>query len=40
MYARTEKNRLSADVLAVVCKARARNFLAARMRAAFGGYLA
>lgn len=40
MYARTEKNRISLDIVAAVCKARARNFRAARVRASFAGYLA
>lgn len=40
MYARSCNNKVSADALAAVCKARARNFMAARMREAFAGYLA
>jgi len=40
MYARTQNNAIAADLLAAVCKARSRNFLAARLRAAFAGYLA
>lgn len=40
MYARANNGKISLDVLAAVCRARSRNFLAARMRAAFAGYLA
>lgn len=44
MYARTENNRISVEVMAVVCQARARNFRAAearrRIAAVFGEYLA
>lgn len=39
MYARTCQNRIGLDVLQAVCRARSRNFLAARLRAAFSGYL-
>lgn len=34
MYARTQNNKIAADVLAAVCKARARNFRAAAIRRA------
>ena len=43
MYARTQNNRIEADVLAAVCKGRNHNFNAARRRAylcaAFANYL-
>lgn len=44
MYARTCNGAVALDVLAAVCRAKARNFAAARVRArvsaAFAGYLA
>lgn len=40
MYARSCNNKVSADVLQAVCRAKQRNIIAARMRAAFAGYLA
>lgn len=40
MYARSNSNKVALDVLQAVCRARSRNFLAARLRAAFAGYLA
>lgn len=40
MYARTCNNKIALDVVKAVCHARSRNFLAARIRAAFSGYLA
>jgi len=40
MYARSENNKVAFEAVQAVCRARCRNFLAARLRAAFAGYLA
>lgn len=40
MYARSINGKIAFDVLQAVCKAKQRNIIAARMRAAFAGYLA
>jgi len=44
MYARTENSRISLDLVRVVCAARSRSFIIARLRArlaaAYSGWLA
>lgn len=40
MYARTEKNRVALEIVAAVCKARARNFRAAAIRRRCANYFA
>lgn len=40
MYARSNNGKIALDVLKAVCRAKQRNIIAARMWAAFAGYLA